>query len=242
MSQLLQPPAKVPSFAATFATATPSPLRPPPPPPALSPPPPPPPSVRALTPLQTTPPIPQKSIQDWLKQNWGKVLAIVLGLLITTIFVVRYILVARNKKKQRDAENAIVQDEEWESFFREPRPMPPRVHSPPPFPPPYQHGPLPSPPIAPPPQQFQPPPPAPKQIPVSPVLSSQPSTRGSIQPRFAPGENMHGGGGLAQAMMPESTRPVRENADATFTINSEDIPIAPVKETEPAGPSSAEQK
>lgn len=239
MSQLLQPPTKVPSFAATFAT-TPSSLRPPPPPPPVMSPPPPP-SVRPLT---TTPP---KSIQDWLKQNWGKVLAIVLGLLITTIFVVRYILVARNKKKQREAENAIVQDEEWESFFREPRPMPSRAHpSPPPPPPhsfpPHSFPPHPPHPLPPPPQhQFQPPAPL-KQVPVSPVLPPQSSTRGSIQPRFAPGENMHGGG-LAQTIMPESTRPVRESADATFTINSEDIPIAPVKETEPApSSSSAEQK
>lgn len=62
----------------------------------------------------------KRSINGWLKQNWGKVTAIVIMLIVTTIFVVRLVFIARNKKKQQViAERAkSVKNPEWESFFQ----------------------------------------------------------------------------------------------------------------------------
>ena len=62
----------------------------------------------------------KRSINGWLKQNWGKVTVIVIMLLVTTIFVVRLVFIARNKKKQQAiaGKAKLGKNPEWETFFQ----------------------------------------------------------------------------------------------------------------------------
>lgn len=68
-------------------------------------------------------------------------------------------------------------------------------------------------------------PPLPPQAP-APAPAQASGQRGNVQPRFAPPESINAAAFMPPSMMPESTRPVRElSSDATFTVNTEEIPI-----------------
>lgn len=76
-----------------------------------------------------------KSTSTWLRDNWGKTVAILLIVVVTTIFIARTILVARNKKRARDEETKARQMQEqpeWDAFFDSPPAPPSRIQMPPP--------------------------------------------------------------------------------------------------------------
>lgn len=128
------PSPKVPSFSQTFTSAL-------PPVPRFASPPLPPAAPSIVVPVRTpleigTPKVvPPKTIQNWLRNNMGKVVAICLVLLITIILIARLVLMQRRNKKQREEELKTVEtDPEWESFFngnnapvQEPPPPPPQL-------------------------------------------------------------------------------------------------------------------
>lgn len=139
------PSPKVPSFSQTFTSALPPVPRfaSPPLPPAV-------PSivVPVRTPLEIGTPqvVPPKTIQNWLRNNMGKVVAICLVLLITIILIARLVLMQRKNKKQREEELKTVEtDPEWESFFNgniPPVQEPPSPPQSPIYQPPAQSSPL----------------------------------------------------------------------------------------------------
>lgn len=132
------PSPKVPSFSQTFTNAL-------PPVPRFASPPLAPvfPSVVVplRTPLEIEMPkvVPPKTIQNWLRNNMGKVVAICLVLLITIILIARLVLMQRKNKKQREEEmKAVETDPEWESFFNGSNNNPQALQEPPPQQPVYQ--------------------------------------------------------------------------------------------------------
>ena len=231
--------------------------QPPPPPPNLS-------VLSRETSVVHAPAAVSDGILGWFKQNYGKVLLCVLLLIVVTILLVRRMTFFKNrqklKKEQEDEEedSTDIKDDEWESFFTETSglnqqnadadadPQPPLP--PPPRPTTYgqQHHellyrPAPAAPFyASHPTGMTPLPPLPPQQPhaAAPPAHTPPQDqgqRGNVQPRFAPPESTNAAAFMPHSMMPESTRPVRElSSDATFTVNTEEIPITMIPEAQEA--------
>lgn len=168
------------------------------------------------------------TVGQWFQKNWGKAAAIFIVVIVSTIFIVRTVLIAKNKKKTRATaagSPALNQSVEWESFLSA-EPQLPRQMAPQPLPrvmPPHMmHAPVMQPGTAALPQQRAPPP-------QHPHVPSQVVERGLHQQRLPPADGVSGGAGLIPTMMPQSSRP----QNVTFTIDSAPPVVAAPEKDEP---------
>ena len=198
---------------------------------------------------------------NFFKAHWGKIIIVTLVLVVITIFIVRTALVAKAKKKSTLGEEKKEEDVQWERYFDEndentkpshpaqpalpqvPRhqPMQPAQHHQP-----QQHAQHHQPPVHHQPQQHaqhhQPPPP----VNHAPQRQQQPTPAHSSrqhQPIMPSADATHGHT-QSQGMMPQATRPIREEGSSTMPVS--DVPITSQKSVEPpkatAGNSGAAQE
>lgn len=182
------------------------------------------------------------TVGQWFQKNWGKAAAIFIVVIITTIFIVRTVLIAKNKKKARASASAgnpgaLNQSVEWESFLNNEMPphlMQPPRHMPPPHVPHMQQmqQPLPSmppmPPVRVPPQQVHQPQVQHVQQQHQQHVPQGVLERGLNQQRLPPADGA-AGTGMVPSMMPQSSRP----QNVTFTIDSAPPVVAAPEKDDP---------
>jgi len=198
---------------------------------------------------------------NFFKAHWGKIIIVTLVLVVITIFIVRTALVAKAKKKSTLGEEKKEEDVQWERYFDENdentkpshtaqpalpqvprhRPMQHAQHHQPPVHQPQRHQPMQHAQHHQPPVHHQPPPvnhAAQRQQQPTPAHSSR-----QHQPMMPSADATHGHT-QSQGMMPQATRPIREEGSSTMPVS--DVPITSPKSVEPpkatAGNSGATQE